>query len=100
MGKGGRQNIYLLAHFFLIITPQTSYQIIYSPFDVVKTRRQMVGNAEAINSCDHLGLKEYSFWQQNKSVGTFGHMQQIVKQEGISGLWEGNLTRMVKVAPA
>ena len=93
----------------------------YSPFDVVKTRRQMViGQAETTavaaivdSSCDHFGLKEFSdkhtSCKGGKSaagrcaknvVGIFGHMQQIVEQEGISGLWKGNLTRMVKVAPA
>jgi hypothetical protein len=33
-------------------------------------------------------------------LGTFRQMQQIIQQEGITGLWKGNLTRMVKVAPA
>jgi hypothetical protein len=33
-------------------------------------------------------------------LGTFGHMRRIVQREGISGLWKGNVTRMVKVAPA
>ncbi|KAL7536148.1 hypothetical protein ACHAXR_006944 [Thalassiosira sp. AJA248-18] len=89
-----------------------------TPFDVVKTRRQMVGvQAEtiAMDSCDHFGLKEYSNRQQQTckcgkpaavgyrqsiNVETFRHMQQIVQKEGIGGLWKGNLTRMVKVAPA
>lgn len=35
-----------------------------------------------------------------KGVGTFGHMRQIVRQEGLSGLWKGNAARMAKVAPA
>ena len=35
-----------------------------------------------------------------RNVGTFGYMQQIVQTEGISGLWKGNVTRMVKIAPA
>jgi len=63
--------------------------------------------------CDHYGLKEYSVDKQQTcskggkcvssqraNLGTFGHMQQIVQQEGIAGLWKGNVTRMVKVAPA
>ena len=98
----------------------------HSPFDVVKTRRQMViGQAETITttttmtieSCNHLGLKEVGhhsnqgrFSSNNminnasssssSTLGTFGHMQQIMQQEGIAGLWKGNVTRMVKVAPA
>ena len=66
-------------------------------------------------SCTHYGLKEYTDKSQQtsgskgcktpgcgstKQLGTFGHMQQIVKQEGIAGLWKGNTTRMIKVAPA
>jgi solute carrier family 25 protein 39/40 len=34
------------------------------------------------------------------NLGIVGHMKQIVQQEGVSGLWKGNTTRMVKVAPA
>ena len=89
------------------------------PFDVVKTRRQMVvtQTTEAIGiseSCTHYGLKEYTDKLQQtsngkgcktpgcgtKQLGTFGHMQQIIKQEGVAGLWKGNTTRMIKVAPA
>lgn len=92
-----------------------------TPFDVVKTRRQMSSQTEVLSSgsgsCDHFGLKEYpsshtSSQQRNISVaaaaehsrvnnvGTFGHMREILKEEGLSGLWRGNTTRMVKVAPA
>lgn len=94
-----------------------------TPFDVVKTRRQMSSQAEAqtIESCAHFGLKEYSSGSQHHSTcqhrniistagvdrtrvnnvgGTFGHMREILKDEGVTGLWRGNSTRMVKVAPA
>ena len=89
-----------------------------TPFDVVKTRRQMSSQAEAhtIESCDHFGLKEYSSGSQHHNAcqqrniisttrvhnigGTFGHMREILKDEGVTGLWRGNSTRMVKVAPA
>ena len=92
------------------------------PFDVVKTRRQMVvtqtaeSTIKTSESCSHYGLKEYTDKLQQttsgskgcntpgcgstKQLGTFGHMQQIVKQEGVAGLWKGNTTRMIKVAPA
>lgn len=33
-------------------------------------------------------------------LGTIGQMQQIIQREGIIGLWKGNLTRTMKVAPA
>eukprot|EP00573_Skeletonema_grethae_P005962 CAMPEP_0201700168 /NCGR_PEP_ID=MMETSP0578-20130828/27353_1 /ASSEMBLY_ACC=CAM_ASM_000663 /TAXON_ID=267565 /ORGANISM="Skeletonema grethea, Strain CCMP 1804" /LENGTH=399 /DNA_ID=CAMNT_0048187149 /DNA_START=65 /DNA_END=1260 /DNA_ORIENTATION=+ len=85
-----------------------------TPFDVVKTRRQMSSQtlSTGSGSCDHFGLKEYSnsrtsCQQRNISVaavaehsrgnnvGTFGHMREILKDEGLSGLWRGNTTRMV-----
>ena len=78
--------------------------------------------AHTIESCDHFGLKEYSTGSQqhhnacqqrniisttrvdrtrvNNVGGTFGHMREILKDEGVTGLWRGNSTRMVKVAPA
>jgi solute carrier family 25 protein 39/40 len=90
-----------------------------TPFDVVKTRRQMSSQPEVLSTspgpCDHYGLKEYSISHNNcqqrslsaaaaergrVNVGTFGHMREIFKDEGLSGLWRGNTTRMVKVAPA
>ncbi|KAL7470399.1 hypothetical protein ACHAXS_010623 [Conticribra weissflogii] len=54
-----------------------------TPFDVVKTRRQMVG---ASRSDAHLGA--------------LAHMQRIVQNEGIGGLWRGNQTRLMKLVPA
>ena len=95
-----------------------------TPFDVVKTRRQMSKQTEVLSrgtgkgTCDHFGMKEYSgsrnkcqqrnisvaaaaeHGQVNNNVGTFGHMREILREEGLSGLWRGNTTRMVKVAPA
>jgi len=54
-----------------------------TPFDVVKTRRQMVG---ASSSDTHLGA--------------FAHMKRIVQNEGVMGLWRGNQTRLMKLVPA
>jgi len=50
-----------------------------TPFDVVKTRRQ-----QRITSSDN----------------TYNTMKRIVQTEGIQGLWRGNTTRMLRVAPA
>ena len=69
----------------------------------MKTRRQMIGQTAtlAVDSCDHAGFKEYAAGGPGRlNAGTFGHMQHIVQQEGMAGLWKGNVTRMVKVAPA
>ena len=97
------------------------FHVMGSPFDVVKTRRQMVvtqtteSTIKTSEACTHFGLKEYTDKLQQTTSGskgcktpgcgstkwgTFGHMQQIIKQEGVAGLWKGNTTRMIKVAPA
>mmetsp|Transcript_24648 Transcript_24648/g.53170 ORF Transcript_24648/g.53170 Transcript_24648/m.53170 type:complete len:396 (-) Transcript_24648:71-1258(-) len=66
--------------------------IMTTPFDVIKTRRQMVGQAEA-SAATATGDHRFS-------QGMFQHMRQIVQEEGFfAGLWKGNQTRLVKVAP-
>ncbi|KAL3783653.1 hypothetical protein HJC23_004828 [Cyclotella cryptica] len=64
-----------------------------TPFDVVKTRRQMVTQIKDCSAGSAVGYGRVN-------LGLLGHMQQIVKQEGMTALWKGNITRMVKVAPA
>lgn len=97
-----------------------------SPFDVVKTRQQMVGSGgqatvyhsnivvegaeyycgrQACAESIHQGRSPNStttaaVTSSTRNVGTFGYMHQIVQNEGISALWKGNVTRMVKIAPA
>ena len=80
-----------------------------TPFDVVKTRRQ-TGESALINNvanaqevvCHHNGSAVYEppVVPRAQPMGTLGTMKQIVETEGISGLWRGNQTRMIKVAPA
>eukprot|EP00585_Thalassiosira_rotula_P011591 CAMPEP_0196143616 /NCGR_PEP_ID=MMETSP0910-20130528/13625_1 /TAXON_ID=49265 /ORGANISM="Thalassiosira rotula, Strain GSO102" /LENGTH=409 /DNA_ID=CAMNT_0041405099 /DNA_START=153 /DNA_END=1382 /DNA_ORIENTATION=+ len=56
--------------------------VLTTPFDLVKTRRQVASQRE--------GVKQ----------STFGYMRQIVQEEGLfAGLWRGNVIRMIKVAP-
>ncbi|KAL7526701.1 hypothetical protein ACHAXR_001608, partial [Thalassiosira sp. AJA248-18] len=63
--------------------------IVTTPFDLVKTRRQVVQRTEGKTN-GHNAVTQ----------GTFCHMRQIVQEEGFfAGLWRGNTTRMVKVAP-
>jgi solute carrier family 25 protein 39/40 len=66
-----------------------------TPFDVVKTRRQMV--MQGLNDGKSSSAVGYG---RVHPLGILGHMRQIVRREGVSGLWKGNTTRMVKVAPA
>lgn len=57
-------------------------------------------------SCNHYGMKEYpkvlatSKGSGKYDLNTFQHMQRIIQQEGVTGLWKGNVTRIVKIAPA
>lgn len=72
-----------------------------TPFDVVKTRIQsyehdIPGKVLALQ-CNHNGgtaLPDFS------KRSTLEHLLHIHKIEGLSGLWRGNVTRMIKVAPA
>lgn len=83
-----------------------------TPFDVVKTRRQtadlMANNNNATASsnteavCHHNGAAVYEphATRSQASLSTIDTMKEIVKSDGVSGLWRGNQTRMIKVAPA
>lgn len=96
-----------------------------APFDVVKTRQQIgqtfAATADIVvlpetktvaipseyltSRCHHDGAIAYkdaatTTTRVSFSPGTFHVMKQIWRDEGISGLWRGNQTRMIKVAPA
>ena len=60
-----------------------------TPFDVVKTRHQIVQT-----SLPQAGSVVYS------NAGLIPTMRLIVQEEGVGGLWRGNQARMMKVAPA
>jgi solute carrier family 25, member 39/40 len=85
-----------------------------TPLDVLKTRSQ-VGVAQLTVSssvtaeasvCDHGGALAYqpprtSTSASNSSSNSMLTMaRRIVQEEGIAGLWRGNVARMMKVAPA
>lgn len=77
-----------------------------APFDVIKTRRQtmmnsspVVSEVEAVlNPCHHFGMTPA--YEAHHPQTTFGIMRQVLHDEGVAGLWRGNTTRMIKVAPA
>lgn len=86
-----------------------------TPFDVVKTRQQMVSREVAASLtasasagavvCNHGGAIAYdpssaATARQRSAGGTLAQMKRIAEEEGITGLWRGNQTRMIKVAPA
>jgi solute carrier family 25 protein 39/40 len=92
-----------------------------TPLDVVKTRRQtiffqintamvIVEEATTVSCavCDHEGAAVYNPLNHNKLLsdgggsarGTWQMLNDIFRDEGIRGLWKGNQTRMIKVAPA
>ena len=73
-----------------------------APFDVVKTRIQSqihdIPSKIVVLDCNHSGATAIS--DMGTSSSTFRYLLQIGKTEGISSLWRGNMTRMIKVAPA
>lgn len=82
------------------------------PFDVVKTRQSVakaVENGAAPQTlaydpcCNHGGHVVYqaeSTATAGRSSSVFAHMRSIYETEGMHGLWRGNQTRMIKVAPS
>jgi solute carrier family 25, member 39/40 len=80
-----------------------------TPLDVIKTRQQ-VGSpvpvpapAQSVveTACEHEGMTAYQHrhpkTNPNSTMSLFRH---ILQTEGVPGLWRGNQTRMIKVAPA
>jgi len=88
-----------------------------TPFDVVKTRQQMVQTSTSSSSqatttapsanmattavCHHNGAIAYNQHAEGaaRRAGTLTHLKHIYNVEGVQGLWRGNQTRMIKVAP-
>lgn len=78
-----------------------------TPFDVVKTRRQtaeLLATPQEPVRCHHNGAAVYeppaSTCSRARQMSTFATMKEIVHTDGITALWRGNQTRMIKVAPA
>ena len=87
-----------------------------TPFDVVKTRQQQMGElagvAEAVPAveaasaaCVHngaavLSTSNLNVGGQSQRLGVFESLQIIYLNEGVVGLFRGNLARVLKVAPA
>lgn len=91
-----------------------------TPFDVIKTRQQALAyhhNGREVNrspkrvtaAVRRSSVRSNSFVNRKgrdvyefccRSAGTFEYMGQIIKTEGIAGLWRGNQARMLKVVPA
>jgi solute carrier family 25 protein 39/40 len=86
-----------------------------TPFDVVKTRQQMVQTSTSSSQatatapanmattcvCHHNGAIAYNQHAEAvaRRAGTLTHLKHIYNVEGVQGLWRGNQTRMIKVAP-
>lgn len=78
----------------------------WQPFDVVKTRQSVaktvenVATAPQAMACNHGGHMAYQAENSTASSSVFAHMRTIHQAEGVAGLWRGNQTRMIKVAPS
>ena len=116
------------AHYFISFASGFSGGVIASnfttPFDVVKTRRQTASMVPVSVSlpaktgtcstslaagiqvrCNHNGataapVVKHSFNQLTPKCSTFQMLSDIYRNEGVAGLWRGNLTRSLRVGPA
>ncbi|GKY92383.1 hypothetical protein MPSEU_000209200 [Mayamaea pseudoterrestris] len=79
-----------------------------TPFDVIKSRQQQevteifnegVSESAAL-LCKHDGAIAISSTTYPRSAGMFAQLRHIALTEGAAGLWRGNWTRMLKVAPS
>eukprot|EP00549_Striatella_unipunctata_P023109 CAMPEP_0118687654 /NCGR_PEP_ID=MMETSP0800-20121206/8501_1 /TAXON_ID=210618 ORGANISM="Striatella unipunctata, Strain CCMP2910" /NCGR_SAMPLE_ID=MMETSP0800 /ASSEMBLY_ACC=CAM_ASM_000638 /LENGTH=341 /DNA_ID=CAMNT_0006584859 /DNA_START=226 /DNA_END=1251 /DNA_ORIENTATION=+ len=70
-----------------------------TPFDVVKTRRQVTPTTTTTTTavCD-CGVGTVAL--NEAELNTFAYMWRIYQTEGLGALWQGNAARMFKVAPA
>ncbi|CAB9502628.1 25 member 40 [Seminavis robusta] len=79
-----------------------------TPFDVVKTRQQSailtttaVEAPAELAACKHDGHVVYRAAPAEVSGRTiWSDLRAIYEMEGVNGLWRGNQTRMIKVAPS
>jgi solute carrier family 25 protein 39/40 len=79
-----------------------------TPMDVVKTRQQqaVTVTTESVphHHCNHNGAEAYYKPPKpnvpHRAAGTFTFMMYIAKTEGLAGLWRGNQSRIIKVAPS
>lgn len=80
-----------------------------TPFDVIKTRNQAIfhdvsSKKSQISTikCDHNGAAALaaSEIEALTRANSFQQIAHICKNEGLQALWRGNVTRMLKVAPA
>lgn len=80
-----------------------------TPFDVIKTRNQAIfhdvpSKKSQISTikCDHNGAAALaaSEIEALTRANSFQQIAHICRNEGLQALWRGNVTRMLKVAPA
>jgi solute carrier family 25 protein 39/40 len=92
-----------------------------TPFDVIKTRQQTFAMQQAastttttlaaVAACHHNGASVYEAAAPVVTTNTitrpkayqqptWSYLRHIAQNEGVSALWKGNQTRMLKVAPS
>ncbi|TKR78321.1 hypothetical protein L596_019144 [Steinernema carpocapsae] len=80
-------------------TSGTFSAIITTPFDVVKTHRQITLGQISANG-EVVGINLRTNLQKLKSHSTFSIMKELVSTQGVSALFAGLTPRIAKVAPA
>lgn len=71
-----------------------------TPLDIIKTRQQLYTPEVAV-VCDHKGAAVYNPRPPRSQANeAWTILQEILREEGVPGLWRGNVARMMKVAPS
>jgi solute carrier family 25 protein 39/40 len=71
--------------------------LITTPFDVIKTRRQVRPAAGAAAAADAAGAAAAAPLPR---VGTLAALRTLAREEGLAGLWSGGAMRVARVGPA
>jgi solute carrier family 25, member 39/40 len=72
--------------------------LVTTPFDVVKTRKQVKYNLASSSTANHLPSSSPS--SSSSSLGTFTMLRAIFKEEGLAGVFRGWNMRVARVGPA